>query len=484
VDVVVIGGGNTGITAAYLLKKAGCSVALIERDRFAAADTAHTSAHLTYVTDLRVRTLLETFGRDSAGAVWDAGLAAIRQIEHNIQAEQIDCDFARVPGYLYASLHGAEDETSQLREEAGLACELGFPAAFVDAVPVFSRPGVCFPDQAQIHPLKYLAGLLDCIPGGGCHAFELTEAGEFTPGVMQVTANGHALSCGFVVMATDVPLTGRTHILNAALLQSKLTAYTSYVIGAQLPKDSAPDALLWDTSDPYFYLRRERQGHHDHVIFGGADHKTGQDDSARRFRELEALLRRYLPHIRVEHRWSGQVIESVDGLPFIGETAERQFVATGFSGNGLTFGTLAAMMACDAACGKRNPWQDLFSVHRSRLSSAWNYVRENADYPYYLIKDRLSSIEDTSTRSVKRGQGRVLNVNGRPVAAFRDNEGRLSMHSACCTHLGCLVRWNDVESTWDCPCHGSRFRATGEVLAGPAETPLESVELTTGPRRG
>ena len=210
-------------------------------------------------------------------------------------------------------------------------------------------------------------------------------------------------------------------------------------------------------------------------MFGGLDHKTGQASrTSARFAELEKTLRRYLPAARVKHRWSGQVIESHDGLPLIGETAERQFVATGFSGNGITFGTLAAMMIRDALTGRKNPWRALFAPDRKQLrGGVWNYLSENLEYPYYMVKDRLAASEGKSLRSLKRGQGKILKIAGERVAAYRDAAGKATLLSPVCTHLGCIVHWNEAERSWDCPCHGSRFSATGALIAGPAESALE-----------
>jgi glycine/D-amino acid oxidase-like deaminating enzyme/nitrite reductase/ring-hydroxylating ferredoxin subunit len=477
VDVVVIGAGSTGITAAYLLKKAGLTVALIERDRCARVNTGHTSAHLTYVTDLRPRKLLDQLGRDHAEAVWDAGQAAIERIEDTIRNEGIDCDFAHVPGFLHASLTGDGNEAEELQREADAANELGNDATYVDRVPIFKRPGVRFSNQARFHPVKYIAHLLKLIPGDGSHVFEHTEAEEFADDSLQVKANGHTLKSNFVIIATDVPLQGKTNLVSATLFQTKITPYTSYVIGGRVAKRGVPDALFWDTSDPYFYLRIDPRSDHDCVIFGGADHKTGQEaDTDNCFDVVEKTLRRFLPEIQVTERWSGQVIEAVDGLPYIGEITEKQFIATGFSGNGLTFGTVAAMMACDAALGRVNPWKDLFDPRRKKLSALWNYIKENADYPYYMLKDRLAKSDGESIQSVKRGEGKILRLEKKRVAVYRDGKGQVTKLSPVCTHMGCIVNWNEAESTWDCPCHGSRFTSTGAVFAGPAETPLEKLK--------
>ncbi|MGC3967733.1 MAG: FAD-dependent oxidoreductase [Pirellulales bacterium] len=250
------------------------------------------------------------------------------------------------------------------------------------------------------------------------------------------------------------------------------------MIGAKISSGLLPDASYWDTSEPYYYLRVDHRGRNDYVIFGGEDHKTGQaNDTEKCFANLERALRKLIPEAKPDRRWSGQVIETNDGLPYIGPSAPHQYVATGFSGNGMTFGTVAGMMVRDAIAGRNNPWSKLFSVDRKKLRGGlWDYLVENVDYPYYFVKDRLSRAEGSSTRSVKRGGGKLLDIGGERVACARDEQGKLHERSAYCTHLGCLVRWNSAEKTWDCPCHGSRFKPTGEVIAGPAETPLEAVK--------
>jgi len=260
----------------------------------------------------------------------------------------------------------------------------------------------------------------------------------------------------------------------ATLFQTKLAAYSTYAIGMKLPKGKYSEALYWDTSDPYYYLRIDRGDSFDYAIFGGEDHKTGQVSQTERiFEKLSSMIKPYLTEAEVDYKWSGQVIHTNDNLPFIGEIADRQFVATGFSGNGLTFGTLSGLMACDAALGKKNPWKSLFDVRRKKiLGGTWNYLKENKDYPYYLIKDRLAANETTSIDDVKPGEGRVAKMNGERVAIYRDPNGKATVLSAVCTHMGCVVHWNSAEVSWDCPCHGSRFKTNGEVFAGPAELPL------------
>jgi len=253
--------------------------------------------------------------------------------------------------------------------------------------------------------------------------------------------------------------------------------YTSYALGARIPRGLIPVASFWDTGDPYDYLRVESRRGDDFAIFGGEDHKTGQKtDTGRAFARLEKRFLDIAPTAEITHRWSGQVIETNDGLPFIGETAENQFAATGFSGNGMTFGTLGAMMAVDAMRGQKNPWQKLFAVNRKTLrGGTWDYLVENKDYPFYMVRDWLGGSEGKSLRGLRRGDGKILRLHGKKVAAYRDDAGKVTLCSPVCTHLQCIVGWNPAERTWDCPCHGSRFKPTGEVISGPAEEPLARI---------
>jgi glycine/D-amino acid oxidase-like deaminating enzyme/nitrite reductase/ring-hydroxylating ferredoxin subunit len=478
VDVAIIGGGITGLTAAYLLKRAGKRVAVIDRDRIGGVDTGHTTAHVTCVTDLDLESLVKKFGRDHAKAVWDAGLAAIAEIDTIVANESIDCDWAWVPGYKFSALETpVDDEVRKLRNEAALAKELGFEVRFLDSVPFLDRPGMEVAGQGRFHPRKYLAVLAALVDGNGSHVYEHTESTEVVDDPLSVKAGDHTITCDSIVIATHTPLMGKANIVSATLFQSKLFLYSSYVIAGRAPHGAIPDALFWDTANPYHYLRLDPHKDYDTVIFGGEDHKTGQaSDTEACYAALERTLKELVPRIDVTHRWSGQVIETKDGLPFIGETSPRQFAATGYAGNGITFGTIAAMMARDYVLGRRNPWDELFNAGRTKiLAGAWDYVKENKDYPYYLIKDRLNGPEGRTLRELKRGEGKILELEGKRVAAFRSDAGAVTLLSPICTHMGCEVGWNQAESTWDCPCHGSRFKPRGAVLSGPAESPLSKV---------
>jgi glycine/D-amino acid oxidase-like deaminating enzyme/nitrite reductase/ring-hydroxylating ferredoxin subunit len=478
VDVLVVGAGVTGIMAAYLLKKAGLRVAVLERERLATRDSGHTTAHLTCVTDERLHKLVDHFGRSHAQAAWDAGLAAIDEIERIVQEENIPCEFSRVPGYLHVPVSGGQsDERTTLRKDAKLANAFGLNAAYLDCVPFMNTPGVRFADQAKFHPIKFLSVLAKKIQGGDSHVFENSTVKKFDAEKKRARANEQWINYDRVILATNNPLLGESGLIGGMMFQTKLSLYSSYVVGATVPRSSIPIASFWDTNDPYQYLRIDRHGAADYAIFGGADHKTGQARNTETcFREVASALVKLAPEAKIDHRWSGQVILTNDGLPYIGPNEDEQFIATGFCGNGYTFGAIAAVMARDWITGVKNPWRDLFSPQRKKLrGGTLDYLRENKDYPYYMLQDRFRAPEGKSLRAVKRGEGKILKLGGKKVAVYRDGNGRVKKMSVVCTHMGCLVRWNQAEATWDCPCHGSRFSVEGKVIGGPAETPLPSV---------
>jgi len=301
VDVLVVGAGVTGITVAYLLKKAGSTVALIERERVASSDTGHTTAHLTYVTDVGLQQLVRNFGKDHAQAAWDAGAAAIDEIERIVEEEGSDCDFTRVPAYLHVRVDGSsKKEASLLRKEADLAAKLGFDAVYLNSAPYFDLAAVRFANQAKFHPRKYLRSLVAKIPASGSHVFEKSAATEFDAKNRRVKVNRNWISFDRVVMATNNPLVGLASMTAATLFQTKLSLYTSYVLGARVPIGTIPEAVFWDTREPYDYLRIDKRSGFDYVVFGGEDHKTGQKRNTKR--AYARLLARLKPYRNSERR--------------------------------------------------------------------------------------------------------------------------------------------------------------------------------------
>jgi glycine/D-amino acid oxidase-like deaminating enzyme/nitrite reductase/ring-hydroxylating ferredoxin subunit len=464
VDVAIVGGGITGITAALLLKRAGKRVAVLEAQRVGEGVTGYTTAHLTEAIDARYATLIGRFGLEGAKLAARASRAGIERIAAFVRELGIDCGFQRLPGYLYTERDG---DLGALHDEYEAARKVGLAVTMSEEVPLpfKARAGVRFEDQAQFHVRKYVMPLAEAVAGDGCHVFEDTR----------VEAVHHELPCRIetprgtvhadhVIVAANVPL-------NRLFLQTKIAHYRSYAIAARTTQLGLK-GLFWDTDDPYHYLRSATAGGEDVVVIGGEDHKTGQEeDTVACYVRLVAYARERFAVTAIRYRWSAQVIEPVDGLPFIGRNSlsSHVFVATGYSGNGMTFGTMAGMLLVDEVLGRANPWASLFDATRIKpLASARDFIAENVDFPLHLVGDRLRRPDAKDVADVKAGEGKIVAAGGERLAVFRRDDGGLHVVSAICPHLGCQVHFNNAERTWDCPCHGSRFATDGELLNGPA----------------
>jgi glycine/D-amino acid oxidase-like deaminating enzyme/nitrite reductase/ring-hydroxylating ferredoxin subunit len=473
VDVAIIGGGVTGLTAARLLERAGRRVALLESRRLGGGESSRSTAHLTEALDVRYHTLASRFGDDGARLAARAQRDAIERVVAFIGERRIDCGLHRVPGFLYSETAGDLDE---LREEALTAQRLGLRASLVGAVPVpFPVAGaVRFEDQAQIDPRAYVLGLAEHLESGGNLVFEDTYVLDVEEGepCRVVTERG-------VVEARDVIVAAHVPISNKLLVHTKLTAYRTYALAMEMPL-ADPIGLAWDMADPYHYVRSATAGGTTMLVVGGEDHKVGEeDDTVEPFRRLEAYVRQRFGQAPAptDPRWSGQIVVSADGLPYIGRNAlsSRVFVATGYGGNGITQGTLAGMILADEVLRVPNAYADLFAATRFKpLASARAFLAQNADYPLRLLADRLPLPGAGALAELPPGEGQVITWRGERLAVFRDDAGTLSALSPVCTHLGCLVHWNTAEKSWDCPCHGSRYDARGRVLNGPAVEPLQA----------
>jgi len=462
VDVAIIGAGITGLTTALYLARAGKSVAILERGRVAGGVTGFTTAHLTEAVDTRYRTLVSDFGVEGAKRVLQSSREAIASIERISSEEGLACGFRRLPGYLYSESEGSED----IKEEAEALQRMGVRMEVTADVPLaFARVGLRFEQQAQFHPLEYLVPLSRKLQALGVVIFENTAVEEILEGEPHVlrTPTGD-VQADHLVFAAHSPL-------SRILLQTKLARYQSYVL-AFASRNKLPDALFWDTEDPYHYLRGLDLGSESLVIVGGEDHKTGQaEDTDARYRALVDYTRKRFDLEVVRFKWSSQVIEPVDGLPYIGPTSKgaTTYHATGYSGNGMTFGTLAASILADAVLGRANPYADLYSPDRIKpLAAAKDFVVENVDVPVHLAARGLKLLSAPSADTVAPGGGDVVRHGGELLALYRDASGCAHALSPVCPHMGCLVTFNRSERTWDCPCHGSRFGTDGKVIAGPA----------------
>ncbi len=479
-DVAIIGGGITGVTAALLLGRAGKKVALLEARQIGAGETGRTTAHLTSAMDQRYHSIMGKFGTEGARDVFRSQQEAIGRIEAFVNELRIDCGFERLAGYLYTESAG---QIREIEQEAEACQELGIPVRLTDRIPLpFPVQGALrFSDQAQLHPRRYLLALADAFLADGGRIFEDSPALEVEEGEpCRVVSEDGAVIADHVLVAAHVPISNRV------FLHTKIAAYRSYVVAAR-GQSPGPAGLFWDTEDPYHYLRSHRTPDgRDLLILGGEDHKVGQEpDPSERFQRLAGYLRERFGTSAIEYQWSGQIIEPVDGLPYIGRNAlsSRIYVATGYAGQGMTSGTLAAMILCDEVMGQRNPYASLYDATRIKpLAAAREFVRENVDFPTHLVGDRLRR-HDHAAANLPAGEGAVLTLGGDRVAVYRSPGGELIALSPVCTHLGCLVNWNGAEKSWDCPCHGSRFDPRGAVLNGPAVVGLEARELPLTPAR-
>lgn len=480
-DVCVIGAGLAGLTTAYLLGREGRRVVVIDKGTVAGGETGRTTAHLASAQDDRFTFLERYHGAAGTRLIAESHAAAIDQIEAIAQRESIECDFQRVNGYLFSPLQSEQkflEQELKAAQRAGLAEVELMPRA---PLPDFDTgPAIRFPRQAQFDPLHYVRGLLASIErqGGEIYTGVHAEQIEGRTSACVSTAAGQRIYAGSVVVATNAPISSMVS------LPLKQAAYRSYVLTFQIQKDSVPLGLYWDTEDPYHYVRLARDSAtHDTLIVGGEDHKTGQDedeDPLARFARLEQWTRQRFPKAgELSHKWSGQVMEPVDGIAFIGKSpgsGPSVYVITGDSGQGMTHATLGAMLLTDLITGRPNPWAELYDPSRNIVRAAGSFLRENANVAAQYL-DWLRSGDVSSAEEIQPGAGAIVRQGARLLAVYRDETGICHARSAACTHLGGVVTWNQVEKTWDCPCHGARYSALGRVLNGPAKHDLAVADL-------
>jgi glycine/D-amino acid oxidase-like deaminating enzyme/nitrite reductase/ring-hydroxylating ferredoxin subunit len=472
VDVCIVGGGITGLTAARLLKRAGKTVAIVEALRCGGGETGHTTAHVSVHHDLYYSDTIDRFGEDDARLILGSRRAAIAQMESFIVDDGIQCHWERVPAYLFSEeASGVRDIQAELE-----ACvRLGIDAEWTTDMPVrFPVLGAMrIANQAQLHPLEYLRALASMVPGNGSYVFEHTRAVDVHAD--RVDTEHGTIRCKDVVVATNGPIVGQ-------FLVTKIAAYRTYAMAFRVVGAAAPDALLWDTQDPYHYVRVHRRGGVSFLVVGGEDHKTGQGETVdpdAAWHRLEAWARGRFTLGEVAAQWSGQILEPADGLPFIGRFRDHVYVATGYSGDGITNGTLAGMLLSEEVLGQHSPIAKVYDPTRVASLASREYVKENVDYPVHMLTDRLKKTEGDKLRVVQPGEGKILRVGGEKLAVYRENDGTVHAFSPVCPHMGCHVAFNAAESSWDCPCHGSRFDATnGEVLNGPATKGLAAADVS------
>jgi glycine/D-amino acid oxidase-like deaminating enzyme/nitrite reductase/ring-hydroxylating ferredoxin subunit len=477
--VCVIGAGIAGLTCAYLLSKEGKEVVLIDAMGIGAGETGRTTAHF-FPPDEWYVDIEHSFGPDKARLIADSFSEAISQVESIIQKEGIECEFERLNGYLYAL---AGNRFKELGKEVAAARRAGVEVEQLAQVPglIFDTgPCVRYKNQAQFHPMKYLGSLAQAFVrnGGKIHGGTRALSIDGDNDIQVVSTNSGKIKANSVVIATNTPFNDRV------VMHTKQAAYRTYVIGMRVPKGSVPRILLWDTGDPYYYVRLETpdpNADHEILMVGGADHKVGQDTHPEhRYDEIEQWVRERFPMAQaVEYRWSGEVMEPSDGPAYLGRNPmddKNVYIITGDSGNGMTHCTIGAMLVTDLIMGRDNPWSSIYDPARKAVHGMSDFVAEQAN-TLSQYGEWVTGGEVDSVLEVAAGQGSIVRDGNRKLAVYRDEHGELHALSAKCTHLGCVVHWNSAEDSWDCPCHGSRFDVKGEVLHGPASTALETITL-------
>jgi glycine/D-amino acid oxidase-like deaminating enzyme/nitrite reductase/ring-hydroxylating ferredoxin subunit len=474
-DTVVVGSGIAGLSTAYELSGQGQKVIVLDRGKIGRGMTARTTAHLSANNDDTFKTMIDRRGEKLAKDFYVSQAASIDRIEEIQASEKIECDFRRVDGFLFP---GPQTEQSEIEEEYKASQAAGMPVAYAKGVALKGcekTRSLRYPNQATFHPTKYLQGLVRCIQQRQGQLFAKTAvvSVEEEDGVVVVnTEDGQTIRAKNAVVATNSPINDRV------ALHSKQAPYRTYAMALQLPAGKLPDALFWDTLDPYHYVRQHPGKDFNYLIVGGADHKSGEaDDAEVRYEALEAWIRNLVPDVGgVTHRWSGQVLDTIDYSAFSGRNPGNKnvYVHTGDSGQGMTHGVVGSLIIARMIMQGEELWQELYGPERKTASALSTFISENItaikNFAEYVAPGQMSSVDD-----IKPGQGAIVRDGLTKVAAYRDEQGRLHACSAACTHLGCHLHWNSFECCWDCPCHGSQFSIDGAVLNAPAIYPLEAV---------
>lgn len=477
VDVVIVGAGITGITSAYLLVNEGLKVAVIEASKVLDGTTGHTTAKITAQHDLIYDEFIRNMGKSKAKLYYEANKEALNFIQETVQQHKIDCDLSSQDAYIYAT---TEEYAKKIEKEEEAYKELGIDGELVDSIPfdIEIQTALVMKDQAQFHPTKYLTHLLKLITEKGGVIFENTTAVNIETGEQPVvlTREGSRVTAKHVLICSHFPF-----YEGKGLYSTRMHAQRSYALAVKT-KEKFPGGIYISADEPIRSLRSVEIDGEEMVLIVGENHKTGQGiETMAHYKSLEAFGEQVFELNEIVYRWSAQDLETLDKLPYIGELTSGQsniLLATGFRKWGMSNGTAAALLFKDIVLGKKNAFKELYTPSRFYAHpSLKNFLVENANVVGQLIKGKLDSPK-TSPLDLANGEGAVITIDGHRKGAFKDDKGELHIVDTTCTHIGCEVEWNNGERTWDCPCHGSRFSYTGEVIEGPAEKPLQKYDYT------
>ena len=479
-DVVIVGGGITGITTAQLLAESGLKVVVLEARKVGGGTTAHSTGNLYYTVDQVLSSLESKHNEEVIRKVVSSRYDAIKLIEKNVTQFQLDCDFQRVPWYLYSSSdqdNGKIDKEFQTAKDAGVEMETATQAE----IPFRITKAVKVGGQAQINPMRYVQELANSIKSQSCSIFEHSRVTEIEEddNLVTVKTSGGKVTANYAFHATHTPKGVRL------FFHTVLGPYREYGVAAKLNSGTYPEGIFWGYyNGSKFSVRSYSRGEEKFIISVGQAHKVGQaEDNKENIHTLIRFLEEHFDLGEITHRWGGQHYRPSDKLPYIGRKSgnSRILLASGFSTDGLVYGTLSAMLIKDLITGKENPYLEMYDASRHTPGkSAKEFLKENINVAAQYLKDLPFAADEEELRNMNAGEGKIIEKDGHKLAVSKDYGGELKLHSAYCTHLSCVVHWNNAEKTWDCPCHGSRFDQEGMVLEGPALHPLGEVTTQDG----
>jgi glycine/D-amino acid oxidase-like deaminating enzyme/nitrite reductase/ring-hydroxylating ferredoxin subunit len=473
VDIAIIGGGITGITAALFLSQAGKTVALLEAMEIGFGTTGYSTGNLYATVDSFLYRIKEKWDQETANAVVKSRNQMLDSVELIIEQYKILCGFSRRPHYIYAT---DEAQVQNLEKEFVALNEARLNPIMVKDIPLpFPvKQSIRMENQAQFQPLAYTRSLAAAVASDRCGIFENSKVIDVDNENLTVRTGRGKVRAKKIIMATHTPK-------GFNILQTELGPYREYGISAVLKEDNYPEGIFWSMGSPGHSIRSFETDGKKHLVVIGEKHKTGQQSQEiDYFGNVEQFASSHFNLQSFTHRWSAQHYHSADELPYIGKTAgsDDVYIATGFGTDGLIYGSLAARIIADDILNNENPWNRLYNAKRfTPAKSAGDFIQENINVAKQYVKDYLSKADTGTIEDIIPGEGKLTSIKGEKLAVSRDENGTAIAVSRTCTHLGCIVHWNRMEKTWDCPCHGSRFRTDGEVIEGPAIAGLEKKKI-------
>ncbi|MGI6119880.1 MAG: FAD-dependent oxidoreductase [Desulfosporosinus sp.] len=477
VDIAIIGGGITGISCAYLINKEGLKTAIIEADRILQGTTGHTTAKITSQHGLIYSKIKSQMSKEFAQQYADANESAIRMIEKIANDNRIECDFSPQSAYIYTL---QDKYIKKISDEVKVASSLGIKATYLEEIPLSFpvKAAVRFDNQAQFHPRKLLLSLAKDYFNSGGKIYEqsrVIDIEEKKGTYIIITSQGKKVTAKKLILATHYPCYNKPGLFFTRIYQDR-----SYVVAVKA-KENYPGGMYIAAEESGHSFRNQMSEHGELIFVGGERHKAGQSkDTAKRYEALVDFAKKVFTVEEIPYRWSTQDCMTLDGLPYVGHFTAKTpnlYVATGYGKWGMTNSIASAMILRDLIISGKSAWQDVYNPARLTISaSVKNFVVQNLNVADQLLEGKLSPLKKNT--EIKRGEGKIIKANDQKVGAHRDEQGNLHIVNTTCTHMGCELTWNSAETSWDCPCHGSRFSNNGDIIEGPAVKHLNLHEDT------